>query len=81
MHALEKLSRLELVVSLQKLKFEKYHICDAFQMGKHTRSVFKGKDIVSNSKPLQLLHMDIFGPTLTTNIGGKRYTFVIVEDF
>lgn len=71
MQALEKLSRLELDIGLPKLKFEKEHICDAFQMGKQTRSSFKVKDIVSTSKPLQLLHMDIFGPTRTTNIRGK----------
>ncbi|XP_015158901.1 uncharacterized protein [Solanum tuberosum] len=52
MHALEKLSRLELVIGLPKLKFEKNHICDACQLGKQTRSSFKTKDIVSTSKPL-----------------------------
>ncbi|KAH0665666.1 hypothetical protein KY285_026872 [Solanum tuberosum] len=72
MHALEKPSRLELVIGLPKLKFEKDHVCDACQLGKQTRSSFKGKDIVSTSKPLQLLHMDLFGPTQTASIGGKR---------
>lgn len=36
MHALEKLSRLEVVIDLPKLKFEKDHICDACQSGKKT---------------------------------------------
>lgn len=62
MHALEKLSRLEPVIGLRKLKFEKDQICDACQMGKHTRSSFKEKDIVSTFKPLQLLHMDLLVP-------------------
>ena len=81
MNALEKLSRLELVIGLPKLKFEKDHICDACQLGKQTRSSFKVKDIVSTTKPLQLLHMDLFGPTKTASIGGKRYAFVIVDDY
>lgn len=55
--------------------------CDACQMGKQTQSSFKGKDIVSTFKPLHLLHMDLFGPTRTASIGGKRYAFVIVDDF
>jgi len=81
MHALENLSRFELVIGLPKLKFEKDHVCDACQLGKQTRSSFKGKDIVSTSKPLQLLHMDLFGLTRTASIGGKRYAFVIIDDF
>ncbi|KAH0755142.1 hypothetical protein KY290_025412 [Solanum tuberosum] len=81
MHALEKLSRLELVIGLPKLKFEKDHVCDACQLGKQTHLSFKGKDIVSTSKPFQLLHMDLFGPTRTASIRGKWYAFVIVDDF
>jgi len=81
MHALEKLSRLDLVINLPKLNFEKDHICDASQLGKQNRSSFKGKDVVSSSKPLQLLHMDLFGPTRTASIGGEKYAFVIVDDF
>lgn len=34
MHALEKLSRLELVIGLLKFKFEKNHIGDTCQLGK-----------------------------------------------
>ncbi|XP_049378086.1 uncharacterized protein LOC125842830 [Solanum stenotomum] len=45
MHALEKLSKLELVIGLPKLKFEKNHICDACQMGKQTRSSFKETEV------------------------------------
>ncbi|XP_070011166.1 uncharacterized protein LOC142162446 [Nicotiana tabacum] len=50
--------------------FSKDHICDACQLGKQTRSSFKVKNIVSTSKPLQLLHKDLFGPTRTASIGG-----------
>jgi len=81
MHALEKLSRLELVIGLPKLKFEKDHICDACQLGKQTHSSFKIKDTVSTTKPLQLLHMYLFGPTRTSSIGGMKYVFFIVDDF
>lgn len=33
------------------------------------------------SKPLGLLHMDLFGPTTYMSIGGNKYEFVIVDDF
>ncbi|XP_075079406.1 uncharacterized protein LOC142164766 [Nicotiana tabacum] len=61
MHLIENLSKRDLVIGLPKLNFSKNHICDACQIGKQTRNSLKNKDIVSTSKPLQLLHMDLFG--------------------
>ncbi|KAH0686090.1 hypothetical protein KY284_016643 [Solanum tuberosum] len=49
MHAFEKLSKLELVIELPKLKFEKDHICDACQLGEQTRSSFKVKDTITSA--------------------------------
>jgi transposase InsO family protein len=37
--------------------------------------------MMSTSKPFELLHMDLFGPTTYTSIGGNKYGFVIVYDF
>ena len=37
--------------------------------------------MVSTSRPLELLHMDLFGPTRTTSLRGKKYGLVIVDDF
>ena len=34
--------------------------------------------VISTSGPLELLHMDLFGPTRTTSLSGKLYAFVIV---
>nr|XP_018623550.1 uncharacterized protein LOC108943686 [Nicotiana tomentosiformis] len=79
MHLIEKLSKHDLVIGLPKINFSRNHVCDACQIGKQTKNSFKTKDIVSTSKPLQLIHMDLFGPTRTTSIGGKRYAFVIVD--
>lgn len=36
---------------------------------------------VRTSESLQLLHMDLFGPSKTTSISCKRYAFVIVNDY
>ncbi|XP_075086520.1 uncharacterized protein LOC142169185 [Nicotiana tabacum] len=81
MHLIDKLSKHYLVIGLTKLNFSRSHVCDACQIGKQTRNPFKIKDIVSTSKPLQLLHMDLFGPNKTAIIGGKRYAFVIIDDY
>jgi transposase InsO family protein len=39
------------------------------------------RNIVSTERPLELLHMDIFGPVAYINIGGNKYDFVIVDDY
>ena len=36
---------------------------------------------MSTCKAFELLHMDLFGPTTYTSIGGNKYGFVIVDDF
>ena len=36
---------------------------------------------MSTSKSFELLHMDLFGPTQYTSIGGNKYGFVIVDDY
>jgi len=45
------------------------------------KSSFKTKDIVSTSRPLELLHIDIFGPVNTTSLYGSKYGLVIVDDY
>ena len=65
MNHLNKLVSNELVHGLPKLKFEKEHVCEACQKGKQTRKSFNLKNCVSTSKPLELLHMDLFGPSRT----------------
>lgn len=61
-------------------KFEKGNLCNACQMEKQVKNSFKWKNAISNSRSLQLLYMDFFGPTKTTSLGAKRCVFVIVDD-
>ena len=51
------------------------------QMGKQIKTSFKNKIFISTLRPLELLHRDLFGPSRTTNLGGKSYAFLIVDDF
>ena len=50
-------------------------------MGKQIKNSFKNKNFISTTRPLELLHMDLFGPSRTPSLGGKSYAFVIVDDF
>ncbi|XP_057496707.1 uncharacterized protein LOC130781518, partial [Actinidia eriantha] len=78
---ISKLAKKELVIGLPKISFEKDRLCGACQQGKQTKVSFKSKNIVSTSRPLQLLHMDLIGPSRTMSLGGKLYILVIVDDF
>ena len=81
MDHLSKLSAKKLVRGLPKLKYVKMETCSACQLGKQTRTPHKAKKMVSTSKPLELLHLDLFGPEAYKSIGGKQYAFVIVDDY
>jgi len=69
------------VIGLPKLKFEMDHICEACQKGKQVKSSFKIKNVVSSLRPLELPHMDLFGPSRTMSLGGNYYALVIVDNF
>ncbi|GJX29726.1 retrovirus-related pol polyprotein from transposon TNT 1-94 [Tanacetum coccineum] len=70
----------ELVRNLPKLKFDQ-HFCDACKIGKQAHTSHKAKNIVSTTRCLELLHMDLFGPSTVRSYGGNRYTLVIVDDY
>ncbi|GJW56901.1 retrovirus-related pol polyprotein from transposon TNT 1-94 [Tanacetum coccineum] len=70
----------ELVRNLPKLKFDQY-FCDAYKMGKQAHASHKAKNVVSTTRCLELLHMDLFGPSAVQSYGGNHYTLVIVEDY
>jgi len=71
----------DLVVGLPSIKYNDDKVCDTCAKGKQTRISFKAKKYVSASQPLELLHGDLCGPMRTTSRGGKRYVFVIVDNY
>ncbi|GJZ14082.1 retrovirus-related pol polyprotein from transposon TNT 1-94 [Tanacetum coccineum] len=66
--------------NLPKLKFDQ-HFCDACKIGKQAHASHKAKNIVSTTRCLELLHMDLFSPSAVWSYGGNRYTLVIVDDY
>jgi hypothetical protein len=36
---------------------------------------------MTTDRPLELLHMDLFGPIAYISIGGSKYCLVIVDDY
>ncbi|WVZ80887.1 hypothetical protein U9M48_028325 [Paspalum notatum var. saurae] len=81
MNTLKKFMKKDLVRGLKDITFEKDKLCSACQAGKQVANTHPSKTFMSTSRPLELLHMDLFGPTTYTSIGGNNYGFVIVDDF
>lgn len=50
-------------------------------VNKVTKISFKSKNVISIFRPLQLLHIDLFGPSRTLSLGGKPYCLVCVDDY
>ncbi|GJR05834.1 retrovirus-related pol polyprotein from transposon TNT 1-94 [Tanacetum coccineum] len=80
MRLIQSLASKELVRNLPKLKFDQ-HFCDACKIGKQAHASHKAKNIVSMTRCLELLHMDLFGPSAVRSYEGNRYTLVIVDDY
>lgn len=80
MRLIQNLSSKDLVRNLPKLKYDQ-HFCDACKVGKQVHSSHKAKNLVSTSRCLELLHMDLFGPSAIQSYGGNFYTLVIVDDY
>ncbi|GJY17728.1 retrovirus-related pol polyprotein from transposon TNT 1-94 [Tanacetum coccineum] len=80
MRLIQLLASKELVRNLPKLKFDQY-FCDACKMGKQAHASHKAKNVVSTTRFLELLRMDLFGPSAVGSYGGNRYTLVIVDDY
>jgi transposase InsO family protein len=81
MKQLNKLIKHDLVRGLKDVTFEKDKLCSACQVGKQVGNTHPKKSMMSTSKTIELLHMDLFGPTTYTSIGGNKYRFMIVDNF
>ncbi|GJS27182.1 putative ribonuclease H-like domain-containing protein [Tanacetum coccineum] len=78
---LNKLVRGNLVRGLPSKIFENNHTCVACQKGKKHKASCKTKTVSSISQPLQMLHMDLFGPTFVKGLMKKMYCLVVTDDY
>jgi transposase InsO family protein len=81
MRNLAKLQKDEHILGLTNVVFEKDRLCSACQAEKQVGAHHPSKNILSSSRPLKLLHMDLFGPIAYISISGNKYGLVIIDDF
>jgi hypothetical protein len=81
MRNLAKVQKGEHILGLTNVVFEKDRLCSAYQAEKQVGASHPAKNIMTSSKPLKLLHMDLFGPIAYISIDNNKYSLVIVDDF
>ena len=62
------------------MKFEKVKLCSACQADKQVANTHPTKAYMS-TRLLELLHMNIFGPTTYKSLGGNLYYLVLSNSF
>ncbi|GJX65018.1 hypothetical protein Tco_0299361 [Tanacetum coccineum] len=72
MRLIQSLASKELVRNLHTLNFDQHFCMLAKLETTHSNKV---------TKALELLHMDLFGPSAVRSYGGNHYTLVIVDDY
>ena len=66
------------VLGIPKLSRVSNVVCGPCQLGKQTKAKHPGTQTSATSKLLELLHLDLMGPTKIKSLGGKRYIMVVV---
>jgi hypothetical protein len=78
---LHKLQKGEYILGLTNVHFEKDRISGACQVGKQFGVHHPHKNIMMTERPLELLHVDLFGPIAYISIDRSKYCLVIVDDY
>ncbi|GJX01146.1 synaptobrevin, longin-like domain protein, partial [Tanacetum coccineum] len=79
---MNKLAKYGLVNGLPSKLFTNEHNCVACNKGKQHKASYKAiTAVITIFEPLQLLHIDLFGPTSIRSIDHKYYSLVVTDDF
>jgi hypothetical protein len=81
MRNLHKLQKDGHILGLINIVFEKDRLFSTCQAKKQVGTHHHAKNIMTITRPLEILHMDLFGPVTYISIGGNRYGLVIVDDY
>jgi transposase InsO family protein len=81
MKNLHNLLKGEHILGLTNVHFDKDKICSACQAGKQLGVDHPHKNIMTTDRPLELLHMDLFGSIAYISIDRSKYCLVIVDDY
>jgi transposase InsO family protein len=77
---LVKVSKREAVREMPQIMKPTNTLCKHCQQGKQTKTKFKSKEY-STTKPLEIVHTDLVGPTTTKGLKGEIYFMLLVDDY
>ncbi|XP_073056906.1 uncharacterized protein [Primulina eburnea] len=78
---LKNLSTYDAVRGMPNLSSGISYVCGDCQKGKQTHVSHPVLPTPGTTRCLELLHMDLMGPMEVESLGGKKYSFVCVDDF
>ena len=56
------------------------HVCIHYLHGNKTRTILKVKEHTT-SQPLEIIHIDLCGPTRTKRFQGEHYFMLLIDDY
>jgi hypothetical protein len=62
-------------------KVYNFQVSPIHPLSRRLSTTHPSKNVMTTSRPLELLHMDLFGPVAYLSMGGSKYGLVIVDDF
>ncbi|RDX87138.1 hypothetical protein CR513_31431, partial [Mucuna pruriens] len=78
---ISKLKKHNLIRRLPSLAYKVDLLCDACYKGKQVKRSFEFKNIISTSRPLELLKIDLFSPIRIASMSGRCYGLVVVDGY
>jgi hypothetical protein len=75
-----KVSEREAVREMPQITKPTNILCKHCQQGKQTKTRFKSKEY-SMTRPLEIVHTDLVGPTKTKVLKGEKYFMFLVDDY
>jgi hypothetical protein len=81
MRNLHKLQKEGHILGLMNVAFEKDRPCGACQASKQVGAPHHVKNIMTITRPLEMLHMDLIGPIVYISIDGNKYDLFIIDDY
>lgn len=77
---LSQISNRALVRGLPRVQINKEIVCSGCQYGKAKQQPFS-KSIFQASKPLELIHSDVFGPVKQPSVKGMKFMVTFIDDY
>ncbi|XP_056843312.1 uncharacterized protein LOC130495810 [Raphanus sativus] len=80
-NGMQRIVKANVVRGVPKLEEASGSVCKACCQGKQIKVQHKQVKEITSKRVLELVHLDLMGPIQTESIGGRRYIFVLVDDF